>query len=247
MKIWRILAAAVFLPLVLPVPLQAGIHDAGGTAARTEYLEQNSSEREYFRYRSYRLQMPDKRWSIRISAGMPSALAPGNFTGNNSEKYIKGEMISYYYNNYCGKAYDSGCYGLGAEYYLARWFAVSADLCFEGLWMDLYDRHSGMKTRRDSGLAIAFVPQAKFIYIHRPLVRVYSGIGIGAAGYIGFDSKRRSYIDEDGPHYSYDKAVRLTLQFTPIGVEVGRRFFGFAEIGTGSLFSGMRAGAGFKF
>lgn len=247
MKIWRILAAAVFLPLVFSVPLQAGTHTAGDTVAGMEYMEQNSSEREYFRYRSYRLQMPEKRWSARIGAGMTSAFAPYNFTGRSSAKYIQGEMISQYYSGYYGTAYGSGSYSIGAEYYLARWFAVSADLCFEGFWRNLYDRNTDMKTGRDSGLAVAVIPQAKFIYIHRPAVRVYSSLGIGAAGYIGFDSKKRSYIDEDGPHYEYDKAVRLTMQFTLLGIEIGRRFFGFAELGTGSLFSGVRAGAGFRF
>lgn len=232
--------------LFSPLLLHAGASNPENPAEIIRQAGQQYGEREFFRYRSYRLKLPDERWSVRIGAGMPSAFAPFKFTPSSSARK-KGEVISDYYRNYHGPAYDSGCYSIGAEYYFARWFSLAADFCIEGLWMDLFDRHTDTRTGTDLGIALSLMPQAKFVYLHRPMVRVYSSIGIGATGYIGFDSKKDRYIDETGPHCTYGNALSLTIQFTAIGVEVGRKFFGFAEIGTGALYSGIRAGAGYKF
>lgn len=236
-----IVAVLSICPYVL---LHAGQNHAENTYGATGNSE--IMQREYFRYRSYRLKLPDERWSVRIGAGTPSAFAPTNFVRRPSS-YKLGEVISAYYRNYYGPAYDSGSYNIGAEYYFARWFSLTADLCAEGLWMDSFDRHTDIKTGTETGIALSLMPQAKFVYLHRPMVRLYSGIGIGATGYIGFDSKRRQSIDENGQHISYSNAVTMTIQITAFGIEVGRKFFGFAEIGTGSLYSGIRAGAGYKF
>lgn len=226
--------AVLLLAAVLPVAAQAR---TGGSTAR---------EREYFRYRSYRTALPSERWSVRFGAGKSSEINVSYFIGRRTDDKM-GEGLSAYFGGYLGNTYSSGCYSIGAEYYVARWFAVSADISVEALWRDIHDSFTGMKTGASRGVALAVVPQAKFIYLHRPLVRVYSYIGIGAVQCFGFESMERRYVDENGSHVAPGQTLRLTCQICPLGVEIGRRFFGFLECGTGSVFTGVRAGAGYKF
>lgn len=65
----------------------------------------------------------------------------------------------------------------------------------------------------------------------RERINIYSGVGYGTMG---------GYVNGDGrPSHGF--------QFTPIGVSYGKRFFGFAELGTGWMFFPVRAGIGYRF
>lgn len=215
-------------------------------AAQTRTGDSPAREREHFRYRSYRTALPSERWSVRLGAGMYSESNTQFFMfGSRGEKL--GGGLSAYYGGYPGNTYSSGCYSVGAEYHIARWFAVSADISIEALWRDVLENGTGRKTGTSKGVALAFVPQAKFIYLHRPLVRIYSGIGFGAVQCFGFETMEHRYVDENGSHVDPGQTLRFTGQFTLIGVEVGRKLFGFLECGSGSIFTGIRAGAGYKF
>ena len=61
--------------------------------------------------------------------------------------------------------------------------------------------------------------------------RLYSGVGFGTMG---------GYVKGDG-HPSHG------FQFTPVGLSYGKRFYGFAELGMGWMFSLSRAGIGIRF
>ena len=65
----------------------------------------------------------------------------------------------------------------------------------------------------------------------------------------GFRPLRAVYGNIDGQELRrlFPQTLRFTGQFTLIGVEVGRKLFGFLECGSGSIFTGIRAGAGYKF
>ena len=61
---------------------------------------------------------------------------------------------------------------------------------------------------------------------------MYSSIGIG--GLVGKD------MDDD-------LAVFPVGQVSPVGIEVGRKVFGFCELGFGMMYTGVMAGVGFRF
>ena len=58
-------------------------------------------------------------------------------------------------------------------------------------------------------------------------------LGVGAGYYSGFDNMEEN--------------VRFDVQFTPLGIEYGRKLFGFAEAGLGTAFSWVRGGIGYRF
>ena len=42
-------------------------------------------------------------------------------------------------------------------------------------------------------------------------------------------------------------AVRASAQINPVGIEIGRKLFGFCEAGFGTMYSGAMAGIGYRF
>ena len=84
------------------------------------------------------------------------------------------------------------------------------------------------------------VPTVRFTYLNRPIVRLYSSIGVG----VGFCRERTRNVEgyiENNQHETFCPA-----QITLLGVSVGRRLFGFAELSTGSL-GVCTAGIGYRF
>lgn len=68
-------------------------------------------------------------------------------------------------------------------------------------------------------------------WVNKESFRLYSGVGFGTMG---------GYVKGDG-HPSHG------FQFTPVGLSYGRRFYVFAELGMGWMFSLSRAGIGIRF
>lgn len=203
---------------------------------------------------SYRVvrkpEMPKERWSINVGIGSQSSINVERFTNGLYHYWdftdSQDGTLSDFYKDYNGPTYSAGSFSLGAEYLVARWFAVSATLGADFLWHDTYDSSSDGLTGKKTGTAISFMPQAKFIYLNRPKLRLYGYIGLGAIKYIGYDKMKYSYKDEYGVHFE-NESLQPAFQYTPIGVEFGGRLFGFAEAGAGTLFSGIRAGVGYRF
>ena len=190
-----------------------------------------------------------ERWSVRASVAMPShtasTFAEGTWWGDNHRSYGRGVSLSDIYADYNGVTRSSGALCLGADYVFARWFALSADLSATVVWHDVCDGVSGHKTGTKSGVVLCLMPQAKFIYLNRPTVRLYGKLGLGVVKYFGFD--RRNWDSVDGDVQFYDNSFTPGIQSAPFGIELGRKFFGFAEIGVGTLYRGISAGLGYKF
>lgn len=150
------------------------------------------------------------------------------------------------YSDYNGPTRTTGAIGIGFDYAVCRWFSVSADLTVTLLWHDSYDSITNQQVRGGTGAAIYLLPRAKFMYMNRRNVRLYGSLGVGAAKYVGFPKLSYSYASDSGVHF-VDNSLRPCGEFSPIGIEVGRKFFGFAELGVGTLYYGLQAGIGYKF
>lgn len=84
------------------------------------------------------------------------------------------------------------------------------------------------------------VPTVRFTYLNRPIVRLYSSIGVG----VGFCRERTRNVDG---HIEANRNEHFCpAEVTILGVSVGRRLFGFAELSTGSM-GVCSAGIGYKF
>ncbi len=122
----------------------------------------------------------------------------------------------------------------------ARWFSLSADLSASFVWHDTFDAVSTERRGTKTGAVLCFIPQARLIFLNRPSVRLYGKFGLGAAAYLGFDRRVEDRIDDDS-------SVTAAFQYVPFGIEVGKKYFGFAEFGVGTIYSGIFIGAGYKF
>lgn len=236
-----VLALALFSSAV---PASAGTAGSGRGVAT---MGDSDGYRYYFRSDGRpRRYEPEERWTVRIGAGMPSDQSTSDFLRGIRFGSRVPELASYYMN-YHGPTVSSGAYSIGVEYLVARWFSVSADLNVEVLGHDLYDSVTDRRVGRAVGTALVFMPQAKILYMNRPMVRLYGYIGMGVVKYFGFSSQEKPYRDESGVRFEASDDFHAAIQFVPIGLEVGHRFFGFVECGSGFMFTGARGGVGYRF
>lgn len=133
------------------------------------------------------------------------------------------------YQPYHGDTYVTGNISAEFDFIFKKWFTLSLGLFSDCIWRDTYDGVTNLKKGRDVGVTMFFLPQARFTYVNRPKVTVYSSVGLGA----GFTS--------------LDARPVFALQTVPVGVSFGRRIFGFAEFCLGSVTLGLNAGVGYRF
>ncbi len=107
-------------------------------------------------------------------------------------------------------------------------FAVGAYL--STVWNKVY-QYDGTRQGSDMGLALTVMPTARFKYVSREAFTMYGSAGLGLMG--GF--------------YDDDAYIYPTFQLVPLGLTFGRKVYGFAEFGLGTLYIGANIGAGFRF
>ena len=79
----------------------------------------------------------------------------------------------------------------------------------------------------------------KLHWLNRRYVRMYSSFGAGVAFCISGDRYRKG--DEQSV------VLLPSFQLNPLGICAGKRFYALAEIGIGTVFTGVRLGAGYRF
>ena len=141
---------------------------------------------------------------------------------------------------YRGALKTSGGYALSYMYSPCRWFAVGMYAGYVSQWEKTHLRSTQATVSTTTERHLMFVPTVRFTYLNRPLVRLYSSIGVG----IGFCSERTRNVD--GRLEFSENSRFCPAEVTFLGVSVGRRLFGFAELNVGSL-GCCSAGIGYKF
>ena len=141
---------------------------------------------------------------------------------------------------YRGALKTSGGYALSYMYSPVKWLAVGLYAGYVSEWQTTHLHTTQAVISKTSERHLMLVPTVRFTYLNRPIVRLYSSIGIG----VGFCRERtrnvEGYIERDY-HERFCPA-----EVTFLGVSVGRRLFGFAELSTGSL-GVCSAGIGYRF
>lgn len=140
------------------------------------------------------------------------------------------QTMSYIYSDYTSDVTSPGIFGAKFSYSIKKWFALQASIGFTPVSYSIFETIDHTATGKVSDCMICFIPEAKFTFLNKKWVRLYGSAGVGVCGYC-----------------SLRNSASVAIQFTPIGVEVGRSFFGFAELGIGHLHSGIQAGLGYKF
>ncbi len=138
-------------------------------------------------------------------------------------------------------AYKNSCgYALSYMYSPRKWLSFGLYVGYTGWWQSQYLSTTQELHSTSYEHHIMFVPTVRFSYLNRRNVRLYSSLGLG----YGLCLDRAK--DSNGAITRSYKSTFVPVQFTPIGVSVGRRLFGFAELTVGSM-ANLSVGIGYKF
>lgn len=139
--------------------------------------------------------------------------------------------VKHIYDTYDGNTYSTGSISAEFSYMFNHWLNLSFSVDDTIFWKDVYDGMSRNVSRRSYGNVVSFMPAVRFTYLSRPMVKLYSTVGLGII----------LNIREEGT------TAHFACQTAPIGISVGRRVFGFAEIAVGTRAMGGNFGIGYRF
>lgn len=184
----------------------------------------------------------DFRYELRIGwGGIP--LMDSEMVFNGFFSFVDYDMNFYQpstmesiYRGYRGPGYMTGIISAEMDINFKRWFALTIGIGFNGMYQTVYDSVTGQKSGCNRGVAVSVLPEARFNWLNRNLVRMYSAAGLG----IVIGGKRN--MDYGNSEYFLYPAFQLT----PVGISVGRKVYGFVELGLGTQFMGGMAGVGIR-
>lgn len=171
-------------------------------------------------------------YEVRLGwCGYPTA-DDNDFVGvNNHGFYSYDSSISDIFSDYDGPTYMTGNITGEMNFHFKKWFTLSVGVAANMIWKNNYSSQTDEYIRTDRGYTFTLMPQARFNWVRKDIVRLYSSVGAGVRG---------GRFDERGD-------LLLAAQLVPVGINVGDRLFGFAELGVGTLYLGGMFGIGYRF
>lgn len=149
----------------------------------------------------------------------------------NDGMYMSSNPLEYIFDDYDGPTYVTGNIIAEINFIKKRRWVFSLAFAANGIWKNTYDNLTEQKIGRVSGFSATVMPQVRFNWINRDILKLYSSLGLGLT--IGsFDDRSESWG---------------SFQLGLLGIQVGRRFFVFGEAGCGMLYMGGKAGIGYRF
>lgn len=131
-----------------------------------------------------------------------------------------------------GATYTTGAFTASYSYRCKKWnFGLSVSYTHE--YYDIYSNIDGSAVKRFNADFISVIPTVRYTWFNYRSLRLYSACGLGV-----------TFLSGDKNKYTQDSAVGI--QLTYIGISAGKRFFGFAELGTGAHGT-LIGGIGYRF
>ncbi len=128
------------------------------------------------------------------------------------------------------------------SYNFSRIFALQAGVTYEGGWSECYRAEDDLLVSSISSQFLTPMLTARFSWLNRKYVRMYSSIGAGMSVSL---SSTHYVTDDNAVHERPD--TYLSLQVTPVGISVGKQLYGFVEVGVGTIYLGGCFGIGYRF
>lgn len=134
----------------------------------------------------------------------------------------------------------TGTYGVDYYYQVNSWFRVGGKAIYEGYNTKVYNDTTRALIDKYNISFVSIMPSVQFSYLNKKLVKLYSGIDLGASFIMVPDKK------EDGTRFTSCQAI-FAFNIVPIGIRVGNdRVFGLVETNLG-YDAFLKAGIGFRF
>ena len=153
-----------------------------------------------------------------------------NFASGHNPFYSS-HPIKDLFADYDGPTYMTGNIMAEMDFHFRKWFTLAIGVAANGIWMDKHDAMTDELKGRESGFTLTVLPQARFTWMNKDFIRLYSSVGAGITGG-SFDGRSEAVI---------------AAQAVPIGISIGGKLFGFAEVGIGTVYIGGMFGIGYRF
>lgn len=173
----------------------------------------------------------EKQHTFRLGIGAGPVLNDLTFGLINTPNY----PISPYYS---GGVFMSGHIAAQYSYRPLKWLEVGGIVSYVNLSERLFDRITDANVGYSRQNTISVMANVRFSYLTSPTVRLYSGVGIGVSCNIA----QSKYNEQTSSRVVATLAGQLTI----IGITVGRRIYGFAELSIGTC-GVVNAGIGYRF
>ncbi|MBQ0025442.1 MAG: hypothetical protein KBT00_06960 [Bacteroidales bacterium] len=141
-----------------------------------------------------------------------------------------GGRMNYIYCDYSSEISADCSFGADFSYSFSKRFTLNTSIGFTPLSFTNFNVIQGTSYKHRAAVLI-LMPEARLNYMNKDMVRLYGEVGLGFGFKIGMDSS----------------VLCIQGQFVPFGIEVGRKWFVFAETGAGSSYCGVQMGAGYRF
>lgn len=129
-----------------------------------------------------------------------------------------------------GPKYILSTVGLSYGQQLRPWLSLGGKATFAGTWQNIYDTYTNKKLYHDRMFNIAAMLDARFSYLRRDKVELYSAISAGLV----------CHLERAGG------GLGPMFDVVLFGASFGRTFYGFVEVGAG-IGGSARVGLGYRF
>ena len=124
------------------------------------------------------------------------------------------------------------------HYRLLKWLCLGGYMSYTGVFSEMVHFPSE-RTPLNQDHFITIAPSARVSFLNKKYVNLYAGVALGITYQIS------SVNPSIGKHFT-SHGFHLSGQITAIGVSVGKKWFGYTEVGYGSK-GIVSAGFGFRF
>lgn len=125
------------------------------------------------------------------------------------------------------------------RYRFAKWFWFGGAASFTPI-IKKWSKHEPGYEFTNNMYYISVMPSVRFSWLNKKYVTLYSGLSVGCMVVTGSD-----YRPEERTTYQQTD-LRFVGQLTAVGVHVGKKWYGFTEVGVG-VQGFVKAGFGYKF
>lgn len=141
-------------------------------------------------------------------------------------------------DSYQGGKYTSGAWFIGYSYRVKRWLSFCISASYAAYWQKLRKYGIKRESRVNREYYIGLVPTVRFTWLDRKYVRMYTTVGMGITLQLNNGSGDECCVGTSNG--------LATPEFIPLGISVGKDWYGFAEVG-GSHHGIVSMGMGYRF
>ncbi len=147
--------------------------------------------------------------------------------------------FEYGWDNDTGEISYDNAWWLSYTYNFTKLFALGFSVTYDGYTNEAYNGPNQPSPRWHE-YYITPMFTGRVSWLNRPIVRLYSSAGFG----IAFNSEGWYKSDSNGFHF---RRCRFAWEATPIGISVGKKLYGYAELGIGTVYNIGCLGIGYRF